>query len=66
MGPNDAARQYIDPDIINDQRLNPPADVLAKLVELAYLAPPTSTSTPSAGTSCGRDGRPAARSRGLR
>ncbi len=39
MGPNDAARQYIDPDIINDQRLNPPADVLAKLVELAYMAP---------------------------
>jgi spermidine/putrescine-binding protein len=40
MGPNDAARQYIDPDILNDRRLNPPADVLAKLIELAYLAPP--------------------------
>jgi spermidine/putrescine transport system substrate-binding protein len=39
MGPNAAAEQYIDPAIRNDPRLNPPADVLAKLVELAYLAP---------------------------
>jgi putrescine transport system substrate-binding protein len=39
MGPNAAAEQYIDPTITGDTRLNPPADVLAKLVELAYLAP---------------------------
>jgi spermidine/putrescine transport system substrate-binding protein len=39
MGPNAAAEQYIDPVITGDPRLNPPADILAKLVELAYLAP---------------------------
>ncbi len=39
MGPNVAAQQYIDPAILNDPRLNPPADVQAKLVELGYLAP---------------------------
>ncbi len=39
MGPNKAAQQFIDPSILNDPQLNPPADVQAKLVELAYLAP---------------------------
>ena len=39
MGPNEAAVSLIDPTISGDPRLNPPADVLAKLVELAYLAP---------------------------
>jgi spermidine/putrescine-binding protein len=39
MGPNAAAEQLIDPAITGDPRLNPPADILAKLVELAYLAP---------------------------
>ncbi len=39
MGPNAAADQYIDDTIKGDPRLNPPADVLAKLVELAFLAP---------------------------
>jgi len=39
MGPNLAAQALIDPTIVNDPRLNPPADVQAKLVELGYLAP---------------------------
>ena len=39
MGPNAAALPLIDPLVRDDPRLNPPADVLAKLVELAYLAP---------------------------
>jgi len=39
MGPNAAANPKIDAAIRDDPRLNPPADVLAKLVELAYLAP---------------------------
>jgi spermidine/putrescine-binding protein len=39
MGPNAAAQQFIDPAIIGNPRLNPPHDVLAKLIELAYLAP---------------------------
>ena len=39
MGPNEAATSLIDPLVRDDPRLNPPADVLAKLVELAYLPP---------------------------
>jgi len=39
MGPNAAALPLIDDTIKNDPRLNPPADVQAKLQELAYLAP---------------------------
>lgn len=39
MGPNAAALPKIDPTISQDPRLNPPADVLASLHELAYLAP---------------------------
>ena len=39
MGPNKAALDLIDGAIKNDPRLNPPADVTAKLQELAYLAP---------------------------
>ncbi len=39
MGPNQAAQAFIDPTIVNDQRLNPPAEIQAKLVELLYLAP---------------------------
>jgi spermidine/putrescine transport system substrate-binding protein len=39
MGPNEAALSLIDPLIKEDPRLNPPADVLTKLVELAYLQP---------------------------
>ena len=39
MGPNEAAAALIDPLISGDARLNPPAEVLAKLVELAYLPP---------------------------
>jgi spermidine/putrescine transport system substrate-binding protein len=39
MGPNEAAYPLIDDYIINDPRLNPPAEVLAELVELQYLAP---------------------------
>ena len=39
IGPNAAAPSSTStPRIIADPRLNPPADVLAKLVELAYLA----------------------------
>jgi hypothetical protein len=39
MGPNAAALDQIDDTIKGDPRLNPPADIQAKLVELAYLAP---------------------------
>jgi spermidine/putrescine-binding protein len=39
MGPNDAALPKIDDYIKTDPRLNPPADVLAELIELEYLAP---------------------------
>lgn len=39
MGPNEAALSLIDPLIKEDPRLNPPAEVLATLVELAYLKP---------------------------
>jgi spermidine/putrescine-binding protein len=39
MGPNDAALPLIDPSISEDPRLNPPAEELAKLIELAYLKP---------------------------
>jgi spermidine/putrescine-binding protein len=39
MGPNDAALPLIDDYIVEDPRLNPPAEELAKLIELAYLAP---------------------------
>jgi len=39
MGPNAAAQSLIDPAIVNDVRLNPPAAVREKLVELLFLAP---------------------------
>jgi spermidine/putrescine-binding protein len=39
MGPNDAALPLIDKSISEDPRLNPPAEELAKLIELAYLKP---------------------------
>jgi len=39
MGPNDAASSLIDATIREDPRLNPPAEVTAKLAELSYLAP---------------------------
>ena len=39
MGPNEAAKEFIDDYIINDARLNPPAEVLAELIELQYLQP---------------------------
>ena len=39
MGPNDAALPLIDTYITEDPRLNPPAEELAKLIELAYLKP---------------------------
>lgn len=39
MGPNEAARSMIESYITEDPRLNPPAEVLAELVELAYLPP---------------------------
>ena len=40
MGPNEAAFPLIDPLITEDPRLNPPKEVLDKLIELAYLQPP--------------------------
>jgi spermidine/putrescine transport system substrate-binding protein len=39
MGPNKAAWPMIESYIIDDPRLNPPAEVLAELVELKYLQP---------------------------
>ena len=39
MGPNQAALALIDDAVKGDPRLNPPADVQAKLQELAYLQP---------------------------
>ena len=39
MGPNEAAWPMIDDYIIDDPRLNPPAEQLAALIELAYLQP---------------------------
>ena len=39
MGPNDAAKAFIDDYILEDPRLNPPAEELAQLIELAYLQP---------------------------
>jgi spermidine/putrescine transport system substrate-binding protein len=39
MGPNEAAKPMIDGYIIEDPRLNPPAEVLAQLTELEYLEP---------------------------
>ena len=39
MGPNEAALPKIDDYIVTDKRLNPPAEELAKLIELEYLAP---------------------------
>ena len=39
MGPNQAALSLIDKLITEDPRLNPPKEVLDKLVELAFLAP---------------------------
>jgi spermidine/putrescine transport system substrate-binding protein len=37
MGPNAAAQAFITPDIRDDPRLNPPADVQAKLIELLFM-----------------------------
>src|SRR5262245_5349773 len=39
MGPNAAAESLIDPAFTGDPRLNPPQEVIDKLVELLYLAP---------------------------
>ncbi|HYC06584.1 MAG TPA: spermidine/putrescine ABC transporter substrate-binding protein [Candidatus Binatia bacterium] len=39
MGPNQAAQQYIDPDILNDPAVNPAKATMDKLVELAQLGP---------------------------
>jgi putrescine transport system substrate-binding protein len=39
MGPNAAALPSIDPAVSGDVRLNPPATVQEKLVELLYLPP---------------------------
>jgi spermidine/putrescine transport system substrate-binding protein len=39
MGPNAAALPLIDPLITEDPRLNPPKEVLDRLVELAFLQP---------------------------
>lgn len=39
MGPNEAALPMIESYITEDPRLNPPAEVLAELVELQYLKP---------------------------
>jgi len=39
MGPNEAAWPNIEDYILNDPRLNPPAEVLAELIELTYLPP---------------------------
>jgi spermidine/putrescine transport system substrate-binding protein len=39
IGPNQAALATIDPLISEDPRLNPPQEVLDRLVELAYLEP---------------------------
>ena len=39
MGPNQAAQQYIDPDILNDPAVNPEKATLDKLVELLQLGP---------------------------
>jgi spermidine/putrescine transport system substrate-binding protein len=37
MGPNQAAKQYIDPSIVNDPGVNPPAELIAKLQEIQDL-----------------------------
>ncbi len=39
MGPNEAAKQYIDPAILADPTVNPPADVIATLDEILDLGP---------------------------
>ena len=39
MGPNEAAKPMIESYILEDPRLNPPAEVLAELTELEYLQP---------------------------
>ena len=51
MGPNEAARQYIDPAILADPTLNPDKSALDKLQELLDLGP-TCRSTRSDGPSC--------------
>ena len=40
MGPNEAALPFIETYISEDPRLNPPAEVLAELIELQFLQPP--------------------------
>ncbi len=37
MGPNQAALQFIDPGLVNDPGINPPADLIAKLQEIQDL-----------------------------
>lgn len=37
MGPNQAAKPYVDPSIVNDPGVNPPADLIAKLHEIQDL-----------------------------
>ena len=39
MGPNEAALPMLKNYIVNDPRINPPAELLATLIELKYLAP---------------------------
>lgn len=39
MGPNEAAKPFIDPYIIEDPRLNPPPEVTSQLIELSYFGP---------------------------
>jgi len=39
MGPNAAARQYIDPQILGDPGLNPPPELIEKLQEIQDLGP---------------------------
>jgi spermidine/putrescine transport system substrate-binding protein len=39
MGPNEAALPHLKNYIVNDPRINPPAELLATLIELKYLPP---------------------------
>ena len=39
MGPNEAALPLLEKYIVEDPRINPPAELLATLIELKYLPP---------------------------
>ena len=54
MGPNEAAKEFIPPEILNDPTVNPDQAILDKLQELLDLRPPSTTSTCSAGRRSGR------------